>query len=216
MKKTAVNVVKLLGFLFVVIATFLSTVRIPAIDRKVSEREKAIDKFNYSRIMVGICKLDYGEHFTQRRIDLFEANQMVGISKEKQGVKKLRERVLKNTAELARCWASFWGGEDASATLENTNANLDKILSDESMTVEAKITEVEKLWTDNQDKASSRLRDAHKKFKSNKRVKKDLEDERLFWFRFFIWLQISGLILFSGAEIIGDLIKFNGKRETED
>lgn len=72
-----VDGVKLLGFLLVVVDTFIFTVRIPKIDKEISKRKEEIERFDYSRIMTAMCKLDYGEHFTKRRIEIFERNHMI-------------------------------------------------------------------------------------------------------------------------------------------
>ncbi len=63
--------------MLVVVATFIFTVRIPKIDKEITERKEEIERFDYSRIMTAMCKLDYGEHSTKRRIEFFERNQMI-------------------------------------------------------------------------------------------------------------------------------------------
>jgi len=190
--------VKLLGFLLVVVATYISTVRIPKIDKEITERKEEIERFDYSRIMTVMCKLDYGEHFTKRRIELFERNQMIIHGVDNAKIKELNRRLLHDTVQLAISWGSLLGRE-ASKNIKN---RVDDILSNKKMSYVSRIDEVEKVWRENQKAVGKKLEQSHVRNTENKTLKSEYEASRLLWSKCFVWLQILGLILFSGAEII--------------
>jgi len=205
-----VDAAKLAGFLLVIVATIVATVKIPSIDKKISNTKEAIGKFRDSRILTGICKLAYGEDFTKRRIELFERNQMIMQGGDKKAIRELAKRALNDTAKLARQWAVLLSDDKESELLKSTNDSIDKILADETVPLLEKIDKVEKIWKENQSAASNRLKVAHEKYHKDKAVKENHEKARLFCTKLFAWLQISGLILFSGAEIIGKVVKWIG------
>lgn len=193
--------VKLLGFLLVVVATFISTVIIPKRDKEITERKEKIERFDYSRIMTAMCKLDYGEHFTKRRIELLERNQMIIHGVDNAKIKELNRRLLYDTVQLAISWGSLLGREES----ENIKNRVDEIVSNKKMSYVSRIDEVEKVWRENQEAVSKKLEESHVRNTENKTLKSEYETSKLLWSKCFVWLQILGLILFSGAEIIGKL-----------
>lgn len=192
---------KLFGFLLIIVATFIATVKVPALDKKISSSNEDISKFKESRFMTALCMLHYGEQFTRRRIELFEANQITLAGKGKESVNELRKRALNQTIALAQQWASLMGGDEADVRKEDTDEKLREIV-DQNTTIEDKLAKAEEIWKENQAAASKRLDVAHEKYRKHKTVKENLERVRSGWAKGFAWLQIIGLILFSGAEII--------------
>lgn len=202
MALSIVDGVKLFGFLLIVVATFIATVEIPALDKEISSSNEDISKFKESRVVTALCMLNYGELFTRRRIELFEANQTILTGKDKKSVNELRTRALNQTIILARLWASLMGGDEANARSQDTDKKIQEIAADKNINIVEKLGKVEQIWKENQAAASKRLEIAHERYSTHKTIKKNLEKVRAGWAKGFAWLQIIGLILFSGAEII--------------
>ena len=212
----ALNIVdwaKLIGFLFVAVATIISTVKIPSIDEKLSKLNKEIFDFKDGRILGGISMLHYGGQRIFRRIELFEANQLILSKQDKQKINELRKRALEQTARMAGEWATLFGGDEAEKIKEESKKQINEVVYNENLSFDDKLTQVEKIWTNNIAQASQRLKVAHEKYHQHNSMKEDIERDKLLWAKGFAWLQILGLILFSGAEIVGKLIysKANGQ-----
>jgi len=198
---------KLIGFVLVVFATFISTVKIPAIDKRISGLEEAIAKFRDNRILVGLSKLDQEAHIIQKNMLLSEANQVIytrGLKEQvetispEERIKALRQEALNKTIGLAE-WTAI-------NRQEYTRKRISKILANETLTTRDKIRKVETIVDENRAIESKRLEGRHRERNKNKNNKANLEISRSRWANCFAWLQITGLIMFSGAEVIDKLI----------
>ncbi len=202
-----VDAIKIIGFLLVVGATFIATVVVPKLDKEISAIDNEILSFKDSRVMTTLATLSYGEQFTRRRIELFEANQFILLNNDKKAAEEIRKRALNQTIDLANQWAYLHGGRDAESLREKTEEKIKVILDDNSLDVSNKLNGVEKIWKENQVAASQRVAQAHKEWHDNEDIMKQLMSNSKWWTRLFAWLQILGLILFSGAEVFDKLIK---------
>lgn len=108
---------------------------------------------------------------------------------------------MNDTVQLAISWGSLLGRE----TSENIKDRVDEVVSNAKMAYGSRIDEVEKIWRENQEAVGKKLEESHIKNTENKTLKSNYEALRLLWSKCFTWLQILGLILFSGAEIIDKL-----------
>jgi len=196
---TTVDRIKLIGFFSLILATLIATVIIPAIDNKISKAKEAIAEFRDYRILTALCKLDNQAHLSQRMAILSEANQVAYISGSKQRINELRQKALNKTIGLAE-WTNIKNKED-------TKKKISEICDNGKLTTEKKIEEVEKIVNDNLAVESEKLKIKHKERNMNKVIKANLENYESFWNKWFAVLQISGLILFSGAETIDKLTK---------
>ena len=202
-----VDAIKIIGFLLVVGATFIATVLVPKLDKEISAIDDEILSFKDSRVMTTLATLSYGEQFTRRRIELFEANQFILLKNDKKAAEEIRKRALNQTIDLAKQWAYLHGGRDAESLRKKTEEKIKVILDDNSLDVSNKLDSVEKIWKENQVAASERIAQAHKEWHDNEDKMKQLMSNSKWWTRLFAWLQILGLILFSGAEVFDKLIK---------
>ena len=193
---------KIIGFIFVIFATIIATVILPKNDAYIDTINDRIDDFKESRILTAICGISYDIKFTQRRIELFEANENV-VRKSKDGsVKILRERALEHTIGMAKAWASLLGREQKKVDLEKLDKQIEIIINDKSKDINKKIEEVEKIYQREQELASARLKKAHEKYYDDKQEKQKKEDINRLWNSFFIWFQILGLMILSICEIL--------------
>lgn len=197
---TFVDWVKLFGFLLVIVATVIATVKIPAIDKKISNATEVIINFRDYRILTALSKLDNEAHLIQRMLMLSEANQVIYADGPAERVSELRQKALDKTIGLAE-WTNIEDKED-------TKKKISEILTNTILTIEDKIKEVEKILDANRAAESARLERKHLERNENKAMKENLEINRMLWTKWFACLQISGLILFSGAEIMDKLLKW--------
>jgi len=187
--------------------SFLLQLKEGTISKKISEVDNEILSFKDSRVMTNLATLSYGEQFTRRRIELFEANQTLLLTKDKKATEEIRKRALDQTIDLANQWAYLMGGHEAELLKQETEEKIKRILTDRSLDAGAKLDRVEKIWKENQEAASQRVAQAHKEWHDNEDKIKILRKDSKKWSSLFAWLQILGLILFSGAEVFDKLIK---------
>ena len=211
-----VDRMKLSGFFLLIIATRGSIVIMPIIGNKIDKLDKAIAEFRDYRILTGLCKLDNEAHLTRRKINLFEANQVIYIHelekyitgllekdtnqtiKLEDRVHDLRQKVLDQTVGLAE-WTNIG---DKKNTVKEIFAICEK-----NSTVEEKIEKVEKIFDANRAIESGKLEKKHKERDKSQAVKESLEGWKSLWGALFIISQVGGLILFTGADVIYKFIK---------
>ncbi len=91
--------IKIIGFLLILFATFIATVQLTRISDQINKIDSEISNFKDSRIMTALCALSYGEQFTRRRIELFEANENAARGNDISAVADLRKRALDLTMD---------------------------------------------------------------------------------------------------------------------
>ena len=193
---------KIVGFIFIIVATIVATVIIPKNDACIDKIDDRIDDFKESRILTVICGISYDIKFTQRRIELFEANENVSRKNNDSSIKILRERALENTIGMAKAWASLLGREQKEVELAKLDKEIEKIINDKSKNINKKIEAVEKIYQREEELASARLKKAHEKYYEDKQEKQKKEDINRRWNSFFILFQILGLMILSICEIL--------------
>ncbi|NQT07311.1 MAG: hypothetical protein HQ575_07215 [Candidatus Omnitrophica bacterium] len=195
------------GMLALLRATFISTITISGIDKKIATIDGKIAKFKDSRILTGMCKLAYGEDFTKRRIEFFERNQLLMHKADKLTIEQLETRALDDTIKLAEQWATLLAEDKAEELKKVTKSKAEKIIKNINASFEDKIEALEALWQTNIRLASERLQKAHEEWYKNVDAKKNLDDARAKWNKSFIGWQISGLIMLALAGLIEGVLK---------
>lgn len=192
---------KLLGFLSIVIATIVSTILIANIENQISVLNKKIEEFKDSRIMTGFVKIDSGEKFTQRKIDLLESD-ILTISKSGDNyVDIFRKRAVGITSEMAMQWAYLLSEDQAESEVKKVELAISRIVNNKKLSTIEIFDQVEKIYKQKQAEASERLKQKHIKWHQNIGSLGILESRKYFWHTIFVWFQIIGLILISSAEI---------------
>lgn len=209
MKMDIVMIIRIIGFLLILFATFVATVQLPKISGKIDKIDSRISNFKDSRIMTTLCTLSYGEQFTRRRIELFEANEIVARGNNESAVADLRKRALDQTIELAKQWAVLLSGDQKEQNTKDIENQINDIVTDNNKSLSVQIDEVEKVWRIQQKEASERVAKAHENWHSIELTKSKIEDAKQIWNSVFIWCQILGLITLSLAEILDKFVKKN-------
>ena len=197
---------KIVGSLLLIVATGLVTIKIPSIDKTISNLEEKISKFKDSRIITSQCTLAYGKDFVKRRIELFERNQIVLHNGDEKLIQELGVRALDDTIKLATQWASLLAEDKAEEFTATTKQKVTKIVNNETMPLTEKIDAVEVVWKENMDLASTRLESLHGEWRANEAAKKVLVNKKENWRKGFILAQIFGLILLAAGETIEKII----------
>lgn len=195
------NLARLLGFLFIVVATFLSTVYIPYLERQLSEIESNVTIFEVDRTMEMMIISQLKEDFTRRRIELLESN-LTGRLGDKKTQNVLLERAIMQTVDLAERWSTVFAGDNYNLLVNETRNEIKKIGSDEKLTLREKFDAVENVLNQVKQDFSKRLNDVQNKWHAEKESLKNQKEKRARWYGWFSLLQIFGLLFFSGAEIV--------------
>lgn len=201
-----IDIMKLIGFLFMIVATIISIVTIPSFDKRIAKLNSDIDSFKDSRIMTSTCLLAYKQDFVKRRIELFERNQLILHGSSQEAINEIEKRTLDDTIKLAQQYAVLLGEDQADQFLKDTNEKINQVVRNEKRSLVEKIDLVEKIWKDNINAASIRNKERHAKWKENETAKTNLEKRRNYLNGWFIACQLSGLILFTGAEVLSKLL----------
>jgi len=200
--------IRLLGFLFIIAATFIITVVIPPIDRKTENILNEIEIFNSGRVFAGIIVLRINHLETRKQLDLFQSN----LIKDQRLKKSYLQKALNRTVTEIKHWANFYIAGDKSIP-KNIETELSKIVDDKSTDMDTKFTEVENLLGIAQQDAFERLRKAHEERDEKKSNLNKFNENLSIWNSIFVWFQIIGLILFTGSETIE---KFINARRVRD
>ena len=209
MKMRAVIVMKVIGFVLILSATFVATVQLPRIAKRIDIIDSNVSDFKDARIMTTLCMLHYGEQFTRRRIELFEAHQMVARGGNEGMVQELRKRALDQTVDLAKQWAVLLSGDQKEQRAMNVEQQIDDIVQDNSRRMVHKIDEVERIWKAQQQMAGERNAKAHKAWHDAQEKRSAVEGIKRRWDVVFVWCQILGLIVLGVAEISDKFVKPN-------
>ena len=94
---------------------------------------------------------------------------------------------------------------DKSELYQQSEREIQSIAQDNQLSIEQKLEKVEKIQLSAVNQAKERLATAHQKRNEHQIQKEELEKSRLVWNTIFLWLQILGVVLLTGSEIIEKL-----------
>ena len=200
---------KLLGLSFILAATLIVTAKIPSVDRLITTEKDSISKFEDQRTLAAISSLQASHIATRKRLYLMEAN-IAGYTK--QGTVRqaeLRQRALDQDVTEIRNWNALFSKGEESELFQKTEQEIQVIIHNEELTIEQKIGEVETLVSSARNEGNNRLIAAHKNRDEYKKKQAEFEKSRLFWNLLFLGLQILGICLLTGSEIVDKLIVKN-------
>jgi len=192
--------IKLIGFLFVIAATVLITVYIPHLDNLISNSADTAENFKESRLMTAITILHYDEQLTRRHIELSDAFQHRRAG-DKKSWNLMMSRASNTTANIAQQWCSVFSGGEKDLIRVDIDKEIKKIAENKNLSVVQQYDKVNKIMIDARREASERLDEAQNDWNLIRRNLRKLQNKKNSWYIIFCLLQITGLILFSGAEI---------------
>lgn len=205
-KLTLSEKLKLLGFVSIIGATFISMFTIRNIDRKISECDRLGIRYKDEHIQAILCKLDYSQLSSDRQIYLMHANLLVAskLDKDGKGIGEMRERAFKIGIRLANCWSKFLSNY-GNSNIEVDQKKIFKIIHDRNMTYNKKDKKICHVVKINQHRAIKRGNNLRLQIQNNMSMKYNLEKNKSFWYFFFLLFQMAGLLLFTGSEILEKL-----------
>lgn len=115
---------------------------------------------------------------------------------------------------VTRNWSKFYIGGEKSIP-QNIENEIDKIISDNSITLVTKLERAEKLLKKTETDAFERLSNAHNERDEKKAKLNKLKQNRSRWNSTFVWYQIIGLILFTGSETLEKIINPDSKANSK-
>ena len=201
LKMKCLNYIKLIGFLFIISATIIITLVIPSKDKKIEHVSSEIERFNSGRVLGAMTSLNVNHIATRKQIDMLQAN----LLKDSKAAQFLRQRALNRTVTMINNWAGFYVGGDKSIT-ENIKNEIDKIVNDNDINLDTKLKRADEFLYATEEDAFERLSKAHDERNEKKAKLNKFEENRSRWNSGFVWLQILGLILFTGSETIEKII----------
>lgn len=230
MKKIIIYL-KIAGPLLIICATYIATVTIVNIDKRISKVREEISNFHDARILVMQAVLSYEGRDTLFAVHDTQYYQMLNylrdLKKEPDGNEKNKkeidalEKVIKITEETALDNSIFLTilrstllSKDEKSEQETRNIT-SKIRNNKNLTKTEKIEKIRKIQDKNQKVFGERFAEIQKKWQDNISSEKRLTNGRLFWYRVFAWMQIVGLSMLAIAGAIKGMLKLKKKANGE-
>ena len=198
-------IAKSLGLIFILLSTFVITAIIPSIDSDIDTEKESIRKFEDQRTLAAIFSLQASHIANGKKLYLMEANIAGYTDQGRRRQTELRQRALNQDIKEIGNWNALFSKGEESELFQTTEEEIQQIVENEKLTIEEKIGEVENIRINTFNQASSRLAAAHEKRDEHKKKQGEIENSRLLWDRIFLCLQISGILLLSGSEIVEKL-----------
>ncbi len=197
---------KSIGLIFIIVGTYIATTKLRSIDRRIQTENESIEKFEDQRILAGISMLKASHIANLKRLYLMEANIAMYSGEKRERAVELRKKALNQDATEIRNWNALFSKGETSELFQNAEEEVKKIATNTQLTIEQKLEKVENILVNARDEANERLRIAHQKRNEHKNKKGEFKKTHLLWNNAFMWLQILGLTLLAGSEIIEKLI----------
>jgi len=199
-------IAKSIGLLFIIVGTLITTAELPLIDRLIGIENESIAKFEDQRILAGISMLKASHIANLKRLYLMEANIATYTGQERKRQIELRQKALNQDATEIRNWNALFSKGEKSKLFQKTEKEIQDIAQDNKLSIEQKLEKVEKIQLNTRNQASERLTSAHQKRNKHKTQKEKHEKSRLAWNTIFLWLQILGIALLTGSEIVKNFL----------
>lgn len=228
---------KIFGFILIIFAAFISFVLIPNIEKNIFNLEEEIANFLDARVMAIMAVLSYEGRDVLLATQDVEYYQMLNLnyllewlieveknsgSKEKykeeldkleRAMQKTQDVILENNIWLAKRWLTLLSNDRGQDT-QNISDRINRIRSDEELSIGQKIDKIHEMQNENQKIFGNRLAEMQEKWLKNRDMKKALDENKSFWYRIFILMQILGLLMLAFAEVMGEIIKNKEKTLT--
>ncbi len=201
-------IVKLVGLLFIIIATYIATVKLPSINRLIQNESDNIDQFKDNRILAAISTSRASDLGLSARLNIMEANIVGYTNQKKESEIALRHEALEDLFAEIQNWCLLFTKGNLSDVFQDAKREAEKINSGDT-TIEHKFKRMVDLLNTVRNAAFQRIDEAHVKRDIHKAQKSNIENRRLVWNNVFIWFQISGLCVIAGSEVIEKLISIN-------
>lgn len=207
MSFSKIDYIKMIGFVIVVAATTISIVYVPHLDLCISELSAATSKLQDSRNKTLACLNSYQTKVVGKQMFLFEGNMFFLLTKDANARDVLYSKALGLAKSLTREFAALNAGDESEKAMNRVEEEYQRIINDHNLNVPQKIDEAEKLYSDAAKGAFDRIASLQSEYNVKKAQISELENNRRFWYFVFAGLQITGLLLFTGAEMFEKLIK---------
>ena len=194
-------VLGIIGLITLVFATCISTVIIPAIDRKLSDVVESIDNLKYDLSMfrveaLGLDQMDDLITICRFERELFQVRDIPTL-------KRVDQIALEESVKLAEGWSALCS-EDKSQE-PKTKVKINNVLAD--LPEYAKFDKIQEICQKAKLLAFDRLRVKNEKLQKDKELREEIEKERSHWHNVFVTLQVVCLISLTLAGVIERITK---------
>lgn len=191
----------LIGYLLMIIATYLATVSIPALDDKISDINQFEERID-DKIFRGLMfYLDYKQTELKNRINHLERNGFITRNIQNSERLKLENRILNTQYFLIEMWSKLFVLDEIALEDKDIINNTDEIIKKRKSFNDINL-QLQELLVKSKMKAEKRLNVIQEKMKEEKNKREEIKHNKDFYRSIFNWSQIIGLILLSFSGVL--------------
>jgi len=201
----------LIGYILLIIATYLATVKIPELEKEISDINLVVKRIDDKILRGIILNSDYNISAIRKRINILELNNLAlhDVGTNEQDV--LKKRIINTLYDLIKMYSNLFTMDEIAVESKDIEKRSDDIINKQEP-FDIMKEKLEDLLKECKSVAGNRLVNIQEKRK--KKIDKiiSLEDSRDRYSNIFIWLQIMGLVLLSFSGIMEKVIKKDKKK----
>ncbi len=206
MKKKIIVFTALIGYLFIIIATYLMTIEIPSLENNILESDAVIKRIDDKLLRGLIIHSDLKISEIKKRINIQELNsfilQNVGIVEQEE----LKGRITVSLYDLIKMFSTLFIMDELAVADSVIIIKADEVFQEQE-SFEEKKGKLEGLLLECKYNIDTRLSSIQEKRKEEIEQRKIFKNKKENIYGLFIWFQIIGLILLSFTGILEMTVK---------
>jgi exonuclease VII large subunit len=202
MKKIIIPL-KIVGSLAIILATLVFTIMLSNTEGELSEINGKILSHKNNSLMAMQLLSSINERFMQRRLDLFERNNLLINDVDSPIILELDTKILDTTKKITRTWeGSIKDKKDSEKDLKALNKEMNKIIVNPEDSFEKKLEKLDEIRENVAKSFKERNKKYQNKLKDYRKREQALKNKKSLWNGLFVCLQAIGLILLAVSEIL--------------
>lgn len=186
------------GSLMIVLATAMSTIWLPKMDKSIRKLRGALDDLYAQRQRLILIEISNGQNKVRRRIDFFELNSLAPDREERE---ELKRRILQDKADFVAARISYFGTDER--IRNELSARLEQVTGANGF--DEQLDLLNQLESESVGVLQGNMDEIQNGIAARGGGLDEEEDRRSSLFWVFQWLQVVGLILISVFTIIENI-----------
>ena len=191
----------ILGSLSLIIATFITTIPLSNLDQQINETRSNVEN-HLSQTKNTLSMAIFNElKYLKYQMDSFQKNVLIQTNAPQQAIDHLEKRMEKEMSKLVESWQTLNSGKDYKKSLLSIKEDIDKIMTNTSLSHKDKLDQLELLWAKGVAIVNSKQTEAEEQFENNKDLLNSLKQKTDKWKFWFTVSQIVGLLLIFASQL---------------
>jgi len=192
----------ILGSLSLIIATLITTIPLSNLDQQINETRSNVEN-HLSQTKNTFSMAIFNElKYLKYQMDSFQINVLIQTNAPQQAIDHLAKRMEKDMSKLVESWHTFNSGKDYKKSLFSIKEDINKIMTNTSLSHKDKLDQLELLWAKGIAIVNSKQTEAEEQFENNKDLLDSLKQKTERWKFGFTITQIVGLLLIFASQLL--------------